>query len=130
MVANHPLGMQDALALLQLIGSVRLDVSILGNDWLATVPQLGRLRLPVDVFGKGAASQLRGIYRALDDGQALIIFPAGEVSRMRPPTACVTGAGRTVLRGWHCGEMYRCCRCTWPRAIRRCSTACRCWPGR
>ena len=82
-VANHPLGMQDALALLQLIGSVRPDVRILGNDWLATVPQLGRLLLPVDVFGKGAASQLRGIYRALDNGEALIVFPAGEVSRMR-----------------------------------------------
>ena len=82
-VANHPLGMQDALALLQLIGSVRSDVRILGNDWLATVPQLGRLLLPVDVFGKGAASHLRSIYRALDNGEALIVFPAGEVSRMR-----------------------------------------------
>lgn len=82
-VANHPLGMQDALALLQLIGSVRPDVRILGNDWLATVPQLGKLLLPVDVFGKGAASQLRGIYRALDNGEALIVFPAGEVSRIR-----------------------------------------------
>ena len=82
-VANHPLGMQDALALLQLIGSVRTDVRILGNDWLATVPQLGRLLLPVDVFGKGTASRLRGIYRALDNGEALIVFPAGEVSRMR-----------------------------------------------
>ena len=82
-VANHPLGMQDALALLQLIGSVRPDVRILGNDWLATVPQLGRLLLPVDVFGKGSASRLRGIYRALDNGEALIVFPAGEVSRMR-----------------------------------------------
>ncbi|MGH8157929.1 MAG: GNAT family N-acyltransferase [Rhodanobacter sp.] len=81
-VANHPLGMQDAIALLQLIGSVRPDVRILGNDWLATVPQLGKLLLPVDVFGKGAASQLRGIYRALDKGEALIMFPAGEVSRM------------------------------------------------
>ncbi|MGY3040949.1 putative hemolysin [Rhodanobacter sp. TND4EL1] len=82
-VANHPLGMQDALALLQLIGSVRPDVRILGNDWLATVPQLGKLLLPVDVFGKGGASRLRGIYRALDEAQALIVFPAGEVSRMR-----------------------------------------------
>ena len=53
-VANHPLGMQDAMALLQLIGSVRRDVRILGNDWLATVPQLGKLLLPVDVFGNGA----------------------------------------------------------------------------
>ncbi len=83
-VANHPLGMQDALALLQLIGSVRSDVRILGNDWLATVPQLSKLLLPVDVFGKGAASRLRGIYRALDKGEALIVFPAGEVSRVRP----------------------------------------------
>ncbi len=82
-VANHPLGMQDALALLQLIGSVRSDVRILGNDWLATVPQLSKLLLPVDVFGKGAASRPRGIYRALQNGEALIVFPAGEVSRVR-----------------------------------------------
>lgn len=82
-VVNHPLGMQDALALLQLIGSVRSDVRILGNDWLATVPQLSKLLLPVDVFGKGAASRPRGIYRALQNGEALIVFPAGEVSRVR-----------------------------------------------
>jgi putative hemolysin len=82
-VANHPLGMQDAIALLQLIGSVRRDVRILGNDWLAMVPQLGKLLLPVDVFGKGAGSRLRGIYRALANGEALIVFPAGEVSRVR-----------------------------------------------
>jgi putative hemolysin len=82
-VANHPLGMQDALAMLQLIGSVRSDVKILGNDWLAVVPPLKKLLLPVDVFGKGSASRLRGIYRALDQGQALIVFPAGEVSRVR-----------------------------------------------
>ncbi len=82
-VANHPLGMQDAVAMLQVIGSVRRDVRILGNDWLAMVPQLGKLLLPVDVFGKGAASRLRGIYRALENGEALIVFPAGEVSRVR-----------------------------------------------
>ncbi|WP_458071624.1 GNAT family N-acyltransferase [Rhodanobacter sp. BL-MT-08] len=82
-VANHPLGMQDALAMLQLVGSVRSDVRILGNDWLAVVPQLKKLLLPVNVFGKGSASRLRGIYRALEEGQALIVFPAGEVSRVR-----------------------------------------------
>ncbi|MHC1481595.1 bifunctional ornithine lipid synthase OlsF [Frateuria aurantia] len=82
-VANHPLGMSDALTLLQLVGSVRRDVKILGNDWLAAVPPLKRLLLPVDVFSKGAGSRLRAIYRALEQGQALIIFPAGEVSRMR-----------------------------------------------
>ncbi|HET6432138.1 lysophospholipid acyltransferase family protein [Dyella sp.] len=83
-VANHPLGMVDALALLHLIGSVRPDVRILGNDWLALIEPLRRLLLPVDVFGKGAASKLRNIYRALDNGEALIVFPAGEVSRLGP----------------------------------------------
>ncbi|MGN6283208.1 GNAT family N-acyltransferase [Frateuria sp.] len=83
-VANHPLGMVDALALLQLVGSVRPDVRILGNDWLAAIEPLRRLLLPVDVFGKGAASRLRGVYRALTQGSALIVFPAGEVSRMGP----------------------------------------------
>ncbi|MFC4762331.1 GNAT family N-acyltransferase [Dyella koreensis] len=82
-VANHPLGMVDALALLQLVGSVRSDVRLLANDWLASIPQLNRVLLHVDVFGKGAASRMRAIYRALDNGEALIVFPAGEVSRVR-----------------------------------------------
>ncbi|WP_266169863.1 lysophospholipid acyltransferase family protein [Dyella subtropica] len=82
-VANHPLGMVDALALLQLVGSVRSDVRLLANDWLASIPQLNRVLLHVDVFGKGAASRMRAIYRALDRGEALIVFPAGEVSRVR-----------------------------------------------
>src|SRR5215472_18585333 len=64
-VANHPLGMVDALALLQLVGSVRSDVRVLANDWLMSIPQLHKLLLPVDVFGKGAASRMRDIYRAL-----------------------------------------------------------------
>ncbi len=81
-VANHPLGMQDALTLLDLIGSVRADVRMLGNDWLSVVPQLGGLLLSVDVFGHGARSRMREVFRALEQGQALILFPAGEVSRM------------------------------------------------
>jgi putative hemolysin len=63
---------------------VRRDVRMLGNDWLSVIPPLKNLLLPVDVFGKGSASRLRGIYRALDNGEALIVFPAGEVSRVRP----------------------------------------------
>lgn len=83
-VANHPLGMMDALTLLQMVGSVRRDVRTLANDWLMSIEQLHKLLLPVDVFGKGAASKMRDIYRALDNGEALIVFPAGEVSRVGP----------------------------------------------
>jgi putative hemolysin len=49
-VANHPLGVQDALVLLQWLGSIRPDVRMLGNDWLASVPPISNLLLPVDVF--------------------------------------------------------------------------------
>lgn len=128
-VANHPLGMQDALALLQLVGSVRSDVRILGNDWLAVVPHLKKLLLPVDVFGKGDASRMRGIYRALEAGQALILFPAGEVSRLRADGVrdgrWSDGFARLAMR-----NKVRCCRYISRRTIRPCSTACRCWPSR
>ncbi len=83
-VANHPLGMVDALALLQLVGRVRRDAHVLGNDVLGMLPQLAGLLLPVDVFGHGASSRMRAVFRALDEGKALLMFPSGEVSRMRP----------------------------------------------
>jgi len=84
-VANHPLGALDALALLHLIGTVRRDVRILANDVLAQLTQLSSLLLPVNVFGgAGAGARLRGAYRALEAEQALIVFPSGEVSRLGP----------------------------------------------
>ncbi len=83
-VANHPLGMQDALVLLQLIGSVRPDVRILANEWLMAIPSLRKLLLPVNVFGSGGSSRPRDLYRALERGEVLIAFPAGVVSRMGP----------------------------------------------
>lgn len=102
-VANHPLGMTDALSLIKLIGSVRQDVRILANDVMQAVPELDHLLLPVDVFGKGAKSSMRGLFRALEAGQALIIFPAGEVSRLRAgrvrDTRWSDGFARIAMRG-------------------------------
>ncbi len=84
-VANHPLGALDALALLHLVGSVRSDVRILANTVLTRLEPLAELLIPCDVFSdRGARSGLRDAYRALEREQALIIFPAGEVSRIRP----------------------------------------------
>ncbi len=83
-VANHPLGMLDALALLHLLGSVRRDVRVLGNAVLDALPQLRRFLIPVDVFGGRTTARLRGAYRALERGEALLLFPAGEVSRIGP----------------------------------------------
>jgi putative hemolysin len=85
-VANHPLGAMDALALLHLVGSVRRDVRVLANEVLGQLEPLRSLLLPLDVFGSGAGSRagLRQAFRALEQEQALIVFPAGEVSRIRP----------------------------------------------
>ena len=50
-VANHPLGGLDGLALLQLVSRVRRDVRIVVNDLLLHISQLNNLSLPVDVIG-------------------------------------------------------------------------------
>lgn len=84
-VANHPLGALDALALLHLVGSVRRDVKILANDVLMQFDPLRPLLVPHAVFDAGESrGGLREAYRALERDEALIVFPAGEVSRIRP----------------------------------------------
>ena len=82
-VANHPSGALDALALLDALGRVRRDVRIVANEMLSLVAPLQDLLLPVRVFGGGAeAGSVRALERALADGQCLVVFPAGEVSRI------------------------------------------------
>lgn len=82
-VANHPCGALDALALLDMVGRVRRDVRVVANEVLALVEPLAELLLPVRVFGgvAGVAS-LRRVERALREGECVIVFPAGEVSRL------------------------------------------------
>ena len=50
-VANHPLGAIDALALLHLVRSVRRDVKVLANEVLMSLAPLRDLLVPVEVFG-------------------------------------------------------------------------------
>lgn len=82
-VANHPSGALDALALLDAVSQVRRDVRIVANEFLDAVPQLEELLLPVRVFGGRAdADSLKAIEQALRAEECVIIFPAGEVSRL------------------------------------------------
>ncbi len=84
-VANHPSGALDALALLQLVGRVRRDVKIVANDLLAGVENLAGLLLPVRILGgRPGAGSVRAVEQALEAGQCVIVFPAGEVSRLGP----------------------------------------------
>ncbi len=81
-IANHPLGALDGLALLKLVGEVRRDVRIIANDVLMHFDALQNLFLPVDNLGKSTRKEnIARIVEALQNDEAVIVFPAGEVSR-------------------------------------------------
>lgn len=83
-VSNHPLGALDALALIQLVSEVRQDVKVVANELLTQLEPLRGLLLPVDnLNGASRKEQIRAVHQALAEEQAVIIFPAGEVSRLR-----------------------------------------------
>ena len=82
-VANHPSGALDALALLHLVTGVRRDVRILANDFLGAVEPLRDLLLPLRILGgKPDADSLAAVDAALAREECVIVFPAGEVSRL------------------------------------------------
>ncbi len=84
-VANHPIGSLDGLALLQMVGNIRKDVKVVANDMLLAIQPLEKLLLPVDNMKKKTMRQnIKDIKDHLNNEGAIIIFPAGEVSRMSP----------------------------------------------
>lgn len=82
-VANHPSGAVDALALLDAVGRVRRDVRIVANDLLSALDGLEGLILPVRILGgRPSPDSLHAIEAALQAEQCVIVFPAGEVARL------------------------------------------------
>jgi putative hemolysin len=90
-IANHPSGALDGLALLALTRRVRNDVRLLANCWLGLVPELRDMLVPVDVFGSRAPAvrrngiALRSAIRWLERGRCLALFPSGEVAHEQLP---------------------------------------------
>ncbi len=85
-VANHPLGSLDGLALLKMVSEIRPDVKIVATTVLSQVKPLENLFLSVDNLSSKAShiASLKKILAALQQEQAVIMFPTGEVSRIRP----------------------------------------------
>jgi putative hemolysin len=84
-IANHPLGALDAMALMHLLKDIRSDIKIVANDFLLGLENLRDVLIPVDnITGGMNRETIRSIYHALEEEQAVIIFPSGEVSRARP----------------------------------------------
>lgn len=80
LIANHPIGALDALALLNVVINVRSDIKIISNPILASIAPLRLFSLP---YQKGTAQthqQFKDICQHLNDEGILIIFPASDVS--------------------------------------------------
>lgn len=84
-IANHPLGALDATALIHLLKEIRKDIKIVANSFLGQFESLQELIIPVDnINGRMTKNTVNGIYKALENEEAVVIFPSGEVSRARP----------------------------------------------
>ncbi|WP_269532327.1 1-acyl-sn-glycerol-3-phosphate acyltransferase [Chitinimonas sp. BJYL2] len=84
-VANHPLGALDGAALIQMISRIRRDVRMVVSDVLLQFKPARDILLPVDnLGGRNNRRNVDGIDAALARGEAVIIFPSGEVSRASP----------------------------------------------
>ncbi len=87
-ISNHPLGGIDGMILMKLVLQSRPDYKVVANFLLQRLDPLKPYILPVNPFEdhKEAKSSLSGMKKAiahLKEGNALGIFPAGEVSTYR-----------------------------------------------
>ncbi|WP_409308517.1 lysophospholipid acyltransferase family protein [Pectobacterium sp. B1J-3] len=83
LVANHPIGSLDGLALLRAVASVRPDVRIMASQLLSYVEPLKNLFFSVDNFNnRTKRQQITAMQQYLNNDGAIIVFPAGEVSRI------------------------------------------------
>ncbi len=91
-IANHPFGILDGLAVGDVVSRVRPDVKLMVHSLLCQPTEARDLLLPVD-FGTGpearrtSAETRRHAIEWLDAGHVLVIFPAGSVSTAPKPFA-------------------------------------------
>jgi putative hemolysin len=99
-VANHPHGALDGLAVANVLRRVRQDVRLLGSRLLTRIPEMRPHVVPIDSFWQGGAHNAGGVRAALAwlrAGHVLVVFPAGEVSHVR------AADGRIVDSAWRDG---------------------------
>lgn len=94
-VANHPFGAVEGMVLARLLRRVRPDARVLANHFLARIPELADILIPVDPFsGRNAiranVRPLRAAVRWVQRGGLLLVFPAGAVSHLQLPRGRVT----------------------------------------
>lgn len=80
-VSNHPLGGLDGMALIKAVGDIRPDVHFLVNDVLKNIKNYGDIYVAVNKLGATSAKHLRVMEEVFRTESALLVFPAGLVSR-------------------------------------------------
>lgn len=81
LVANHPLGGLDGMAIMHTIGQKRQDFKFVSNDILMELDNLKDCFIPVNKHGRNAAESVRAFDEYCAGDGLLLIFPAGLVSR-------------------------------------------------
>jgi len=79
--ANHPIGGLDAMALIQVVANRRTDQQFIVNDVLLNITNLQDLFIGVNKHGKNPTEALERLDMAYAGSGAVLIFPAGLVSR-------------------------------------------------
>lgn len=94
---NHPYGILDGAVLAALLGQIRSDVRLLGNEVISVIPELQDLVIPVDLISGRAAVQsnsqsARRSIKQLAANGMLLVFPAGDVSHFQWKVKSITDA--------------------------------------
>jgi len=79
-VANHPLGGMDGIALMHVVGQIRKDILFPVNDILMNLPNVKELFVPINKHGSNMENA-RIIDQAFESEVMMLYFPAGLVSR-------------------------------------------------
>lgn len=80
-VANHPIGGLDAMALMDVVSRSRKDQLFIVNDVLLNIRNLDEHFIGVNKHGKNAGTVLQKIDACYSGENVVMIFPAGLVSR-------------------------------------------------
>ncbi|MRX38224.1 hypothetical protein GJU43_02975 [Flavobacterium sp. LC2016-23] len=93
-VANHPYGGIESLALLSTIAKIRPDTLYMGNFLLKEIPNLEKCIIAVNPFenvqNSASITGLKMTLKTLAEGIPVAIFPAGEVSSYDFKTSKIT----------------------------------------
>lgn len=81
LAANHPLGGLDGMTLIQAVSQKREDIRFLVNDILMNIENFDPLFVAVNKVGQNTKAGLRKIEETYASNQAILVFPAGLVSR-------------------------------------------------